>query len=1467
MPDEPTHGNHAATRGDLRHPSANLAGAPQSLLSLVVIGASAGGLEACQHFLDAMPHGQGLAFILVQHLDPTHPSLMVDLLASHTPMMVEQAQDGARIISDHLYIIPPGTYLSVKAGMLQLSETSLLHGARLPFDFLLHSVAEAYGPRAQVLILSGTGADGSLGLVSMKEQGGFVIVQDPGEAGFDGMPLSAIATKRVDRVLRLADMPAVLIRRALDVNLNANDASAASPAVSPLETPSDAEMFDAIIALLRQATRHDFTAYKPGTLHRRIRRRMLLSGSANLEVYLTFLEGNHEECNQLANDMLINVTAFFRDTKVFTLLENTVIPDLIKRHESDDPIRIWVAGCSTGEEAYSIAMVVRDALSTQKRPIKLQVFASDVDPDAIAIAREGYYPEAALAHISPERLKRFFTKEAHGYRILPELRAAMVFTVQDVLSDPPFSRLDMVSCRNLLIYLGVDAQDAVISMLHFSLKPGGVMLLGNAETPGVIEGRFEVISKAGRLFRRIGRNRLPKSKEPRSSTDLPRMAIVQKSSARSPTRTNFADLCRQAVIESYAPASMLINSAHECLFSVGPIARYLNVSAGYPTHDLIELVPFGLRSRLKIAISGMGTNKSRVYSEGGIDTGGTSFSVEIQPISHDGETLFLIAFVPIAAMSKHDRAPAAPITDASHMADIEQQLAQSRAELADAIRTLEQTGEEQKALHEETLSVNEEFQSTNEELLTSKEEMQSLNEELTALNNQLQEALERQRSTSNDLQNILYSTNVATIFLDLNLKIRYFTPATRALFHVIPGDIGRPLADLASLAVDATLPEEARAVLASHAPIERELKADNGTWFLRRILPYRVGDGAVEGVVITFTDISDRKETEKALAVIAEALDIAKHQAEAANIAKSRFLAAASHDLRQPLQSLTLIQGLLARSVESDKARQLVVRLDQTLDSITSMMNTLLDINQIEAGTVEASVTCFPVQDLFEGMKNAFHLVAQAQKLDLRVVTSSRVIRSDPRLLEQMIRNLVSNALKYTRHGKILLGCRSHANGLSIEVWDTGIGIAENQLKAIFNEYHQIGNEARERNRGMGLGLAIVQRLGDLLGHRIGVRSRSGRGSVFAIEIAFDPADVAPVVAPAVSLAHSAQPVARVGTVLVVEDDPEVSELLTMHLTGEGHHVATAKDGKEALALLTQTGLKPDIVLADYNLPNGMSGMALAGDLRALLGASLPIIILTGDISSDTLRLIARGDATQLNKPVSTSDLSATIQRKLARIMPEQTETSPFPSMPAQGSLIYIVDDDAGIRQSLVAMLVDAGMEAIAFESCEAFLAGGSSNAGTCLMLDAYLPGMSGMELLKHLREKGNSIPTIMVTGHSDVAMAVEAMKSGAADFIEKPVSAVSLLTSIARAIEMGQETSEKRGSREKAAAKIALLTTRQHDIMNLVLAGHPNKNIAADLGISQRTVENHRAAIMQKTGSKSLPALARLAFLLTTSA
>ncbi|MEO5626073.1 MAG: response regulator, partial [Dokdonella sp.] len=789
-----------------------------------------------------------------------------------------------------------------------------------------------------------------------------------------------------------------------------------------------------------------------------------------------------------------------------------------------------------------------------------------------------------------------------------------------------------------------------------------------------------------------------------------------------------------------------------------------------------------------------------------------------------------------------------PATNA-RVGDLEHELALTRDELRIALDGLETSNQEQKAINEEALSVNEEYQSTNEELLTSKEELQSLNEELTALNGQLQETLERQRQTSDDLQNVLYSTDVATLFLDPELNIRFFTPATRALFNVIPSDVGRPLADLRSLAVDERLASDARAVLKGAAAIEQEIEVPGGTWFMRRILPYHAVDTKIEGVVITFADITERKRS-------AKALNATKREAELANIAKSRFLAAASHDLRQPLQSLALVQALLVQSVEGEKATKLVARLGQTLDAMTGMLNVLLDINQIEAGVVQPELTDFVLDDLFTRLHDEFAYQAQAQKLDLRVRTCALCVHSDPRLLEQMVRNLLANAMKYTRTGRILLGCRKIGSKMRVEVWDTGIGIAEDELHAIFDEFHQIDNAARERSKGLGLGLSIVQRLGALLGHDIGVQSRLGKGSVFSIEVPL----ATPTAASTVVGIPDQQQAAATGKIILVEDDPEVRDLLEQLLTANGHRVRKAANGAAAVALVAKGAIRPDLILADYNLPGALDGLDAIGEVRNALNHPVPGIILTGDISKATQARIAASDCTLLSKPVKAQELTAAIEALLGNgeLGPMQPAADPVAT--TADAVIIVVDDDADVRVSIRDVLEADGHMVEDFPDAESYLAAYRSDREGCVLLDAGLPGIDGIELLNRLQEMGSPMPTIMLTGSSDITLAISAMKAGACDFIEKPVSRDALMESISRALAQSHDGSIAHALEATAARHVAELTPRKREIMNMVLAGHPSKNIAVDLGISQRTVENHRAAIMHTMQVKSLPELARQA-------
>jgi two-component system, chemotaxis family, CheB/CheR fusion protein len=1544
---------------------------------VVGLGASAGGLDAFRRFFDASPANCGMAFVLIQHLDPKHQSMMVDLLTGHTAMKVLQATDGMQLERDHVYLIPPGRYLAIEDGTLRLSKPRERHGARMPFDFFLRSLAEECGERAICAILSGTGTDGSLGLKAVKERGGLVIVQDPEEAAFDGMPRSAIMSGAADLVLTVAKIPQALVRYGRQTYVKAARTDVRSP-------DNVQEAFADIIDLLAAKTPHDFSLYKRGTLQRRIERRMAMAGLDSSARYLQTLRENSAEREVLAKDLLINVTHFFRDPAAFDLLAETVIPELVRLQPADRPLRIWVPGCSTGEEAYSITMLFLEQIAAAKRDIKLQVFASDIDADCVASARNGIYPESIEADVTPVRLARFFTKEDHNYQVVRELREIVVFTGQSLLADAPFSRLDLVSCRNLLIYLSTEAQRKILSLFHFALREGGVLFLGSSETVGSVSDRFVPISKKHRIYRHVGRSRPGDVEFPRGTSDTVRLPTKGTAQQTTHRRSGFRELSQRTLLEAFAPASVLINAKHEGLYYFGSADRYLKIVSGEDTRDVLAMAREGLRVKLRSAIQRVKQDHARVTVTGAhVQRNECSIGVSITalPVESDGEDLFLISFVDDPTPDLKPVRPPESAADTSRVARLEQELDATRADLESAIRDLEIANEEQKAINEEAMSVNEEFQSTNEELETSKEELQSLNEELTALNSQLHETVEQQRATSNDLQNILNSTDVATLFLDGDLNIRFFTPAARSLFNVIASDVGRPLADLTRRFEDDDLLPDARAVLASHAPVRREVKADDGGWFIRGMLPYRSDDSNIEGVVITFAGISEIKAAEREIeaarayldSIIAtirqplvvldeelrvisasssfhrifsvkpqeligrhllasgdhldvpalrefltsiqargtsindheveielpssgrrmfsmnarvlredpsakrkilvaivdvtevkregKALEAAKSEAERANVGKSRFLAAASHDLRQPLQTISLLQGMLEKRVHDEATLKLVHRLDETVSTMSSLLDKLLDINQLEAGIVRPAIVDFPVLRLLEEMRTEFAYHTATNGLDWRVVPSRLIVRSDPRLLEQIIRNLLSNAVKYTTEGKLLLGCRRRGDKLRIEVWDTGPGIPELELQAIFEEFHQLDNPARERSKGLGLGLAIVQRLADLLGHRIDVRSRLGAGSVFTIEVPLGRAEV--VNSPVPSQNETPVSTSTRGTILIVEDDPAVLEMLQMLFDDEGHRTVVATDGHKALELAVHASTVPDLIVADYNLPKGLNGLEVIARLQKQFPHAIPAIVLTGDISTDSLREIALHGCVHLNKPVRAKELTRLAQRLLAKpssVAPDSMQQLPLCLDGDEPSAVFVVDDDRAVREAMRDLLHENGYSVELFADGPAFLEAYHPGRKGCLLVDALMPGMDGVELIERLKAEGHQLPAIVITGSGAVPMAVQAMKAGAVDFIEKPVRHEELLASIKRALDQAQDTTMLSTSRETAATRVASLTTRQRQILDLVLAGHPSKNIAAGLGISQRTVDNHRAAIMRKTGSKSLPALIRTA-------
>ncbi len=1426
-------------------------GRPVRMFPIVGVGASSGGLNAFRALLKALPEKTGCAFLLVQHLDRSHESMLAELLASETTMVVTEAVNLALIEPEHVYVIPPKFLMSVDGGRIYLSPRRELHEAPLPFDFLLGSMAKEFGPWAIAAVLSGTGSDGSSGVQQIRDFKGLVLVQEPQEAQFGGMPESVISLGIGATVLPVEEMPAAIATHiALLSRLRADHSM-----------ERRMPQLGRIIEILRVSTANDFSAYKHGTMQRRVEKRMAVLGIEieKIDRYLEILESSEDERQNLVRDLLINVTSFFRDGKVFDFLRDTIIPDILHAKAAHEAVRVWVAGCSTGEEAYSLAILFLELIQSMGLRLQFQMFASDADGEAVAIARDGHYSHEATKSLPPDLLEKYFVRDDNGYTVTAQLRGAVVFTVQNVLSDPPFSRIDLISCRNLLIYLEAEAQAKVLSLFRFALRENGILLVGKSETVGGMDDRFKLISESERVYRRIG---------PPVFGDL-NFGAVAGGNVRIPSslgkvtsasrHSALAEAVSQVLLGSYVPAAILVNRKYEYLYSIGPTARFLRIASGPASHDLFAITPTALHNKIRSAIHHASRDqKPFVAKNAKLDSNGAhiEFNIHVEPLFSQGEELFLICFVEDAAQANGVvRSQKSSTTDASPITELEFELEETRAELQGAIRNLEIASEEQKQITAEALSLNEEYQSTNEELFTSKEELQSLNEELTALNNQLQEALERQRAVSNDLQNVLYSTDVPTLFLDSSLRIRFFTPATRSVFNIISSDVDRPLSDLSGFDGDITLQVDARATLLRGNTIDREIGGPDGRWYVRRVKPYRGASEAIDGVVITFIDISAQKQ-------VAESREAAKKFAERATEAKSQFLSAASHDLRQPLQTLKLLHGLLERNVGEGQARTFVQRMGETLSSMLGILNSVLDINQIEAGMVEPQIVSFAIGDLLGRLFKEFYYPAQAAGLQLRVVPSSLAVRTDPRLFEQIVRNLLSNALKYTPSGKILVGCRRRGTKVRFEVWDTGIGIPENHIEDVFQEYLQLDAPAGTEDRGLGLGLSIVKRLSELLELRVVVQSRLHKGSAFMIEIDHAPAGEPLVSLPAPVDDHPNQAATLSwASVLIIEDENGMRDLLKMGLEQTGYVVAATSTAAEALAIVRGLQFTPDVILADYNLPTGGNGIAAIGYIRQALRRNVPALILTGDISSKALRAFAQHEIPYLHKPAKLKDVVQVVETLVVRQTDERVVhiSEPEYMRPMTGRLIEVIDDQQDIRDNLRALFEGEGWTVATYVSAEEYLADYHPDRPGCLLVDAYLPGMVGMELLRLLKEKHHRFPVIVITGRSDVRMAINAMRYGAADFIEKPFSYQEIYRSVQSALERSRDVNEREERRETARATLAALTRKQRQILDRIVQGQANKIIAADLKLSQRTVENHRASIMRRTKSTSLPALLRL--------
>jgi len=1062
---------------------------------VVGIGASAGGYDAIRSFFKAMPENTGVAFIVVQHLDPSHASLAAELFGKVTGMPVLEARDGEPIEANHVYTSPSDRDLTLRDGRFSLTARDPQQRMHLPIDDFFNSLGEGFGARAIGIVLSGTGSDGALGIKSIASHGGIVLVQDPTTAQFDGMPRSAIATGACNYVLPVENMPEVIAAYALHPY-------AASPEV-PGEDDITEKATQSILAIVREQRGYDFSGYKRNTLLRRIRRRMGLRGMRRNVQYAALLKRESGEVDALFRDLLIGVTEFFRDADAWTLLATEIIAPLVAAKHRDQPIRIWIPGCSTGEEAYTMAMVVLDALRAARKTCPVQIFATDTCDEALDAGRRGRYPAGIAAQVPPALLARYFieTIDHQGFQVVPALREAVVFGVHNLFADPPFARVDLISCRNVLIYLEAEVQQRIVRIFHFALNPDGGLFLGTAESVCGRDDLFTTISAKWRLFRREGSGRgmsiaLPmRLAEPRPGS--------QASPARSvPRASQTAAIAQQLILEAFSPASVLVNGSYEALYFCGPTDDFLVRPRGVPTTDLLSMVRDGLRSRLRVALRQAALNDAiTTVSDARMKKGGAFESVQITVMPTPGGDLgrlFLVVFqrplVPAIV-------PAEKTAESVLVNQLEEELRATRDDLQSTIERLEASNEDLNTSNEEVVSVNEELRSLNEELESSKEELQSLNEELNTVNQQLEAKLRELETSNDDLRNVLVSSAVATLCLDPDLCIKWFAPATRKLFNLLEGDIGRSIRDFSPALCDPGLIEAAGRVLAGSPAEQHEVRTEQGRWYIRHILPYKSLDQAVNGVIINFTDITDTHLSLEAMNLERKGL-AEKYEAElrrrtdklralsaALAMAEERERRALAQDLHDDLGQMIAVIKLKVSAFQA-------LKLTQAQRAALEGCSAAVDLANRKLRAMAFQLSPPMLYDL--GLIPALHWLADEMRhvyaIDVRIEDDGVPKELDPAIsatLFRAVRELLINVAKHADvHEAALVTAVSDAGMLSISVSDAGKGF-DPGLKPPANG---VG--------GFGL-LSIRERLG-YLGGKVEIRSNPGDGTTVFLRVPLD---------------------------------------------------------------------------------------------------------------------------------------------------------------------------------------------------------------------------------------------------------------------------------------------------------------------------------------------------------------------------
>jgi two-component system CheB/CheR fusion protein len=939
---------------------------------VVGLGGSAGSIQALQRFFRTMPEASGMAFVVVLHLSPEHQSLLTEILQRSTAMPVRQANDGDPVQANCVYVIPPGKHLTLTNSHLRLTELPREPGRRMTVDLFFRSLADTHGSHAVAIVLSGGDGDGAVGIKRIKERGGLTIAQDPASAEHTGMPTAAIATGMVDWVLTVEDMPAQLLAyQARESRLEMPPEQGPNPAVVEPPTPSDNEAaLRDVLTFLRARTGRDFSHYKRPTIVRRIARRMQVNQIDALAAYVTFLRTHPGEAGALLKDLLISVTNFFRDREAFEAIER-IVPELFKNKTQADTVRVWVPACATGEEAYSIAMLLSEHARLLDAPPALQVFATDLDEEVLSEARNGAYPEAIATDVSPERLRRFFVREHDGYRVRRELRETLLFAVHDLLADSPFSRLDLISCRNLLIYLDRTAQQQVLDIFHFALRPQGRLFLGSSESVDDDSQLFYPIDKKHRIYGVRANAKVTPPLLPGLGS-LPRNLVFHapdpggpparhtnltfpeaQPAAAAHERSSWSEL-HLKLIERFGPPSLVVNRDHDIVHLTQSAAPFLRFAGGEPSTNLLQAVHPALRAELRAAlfraqqtgqpatVPGIAIELS---DEARLVDVGVALAAELAP------DFMLVTF---SLQEERPTAGPAAAQDEPVIRHLERDLAETKRNLRDIVEQNEASTEELKASNEELQAINEELRSATEELETSREELQSINEELTAVNQELKIKLDELGHSNSDLHNLMGATAIAIVFLDRELRIMRFTPPALELFSLIPSDVGRPLGDLQHRLSYPELLADAGRVLQQLVPVEREVSDDNAHYYLARLLPYRTTDERIAGVVLTFVDITERQLAQDAAVRARQELEQRVQERTAQLDALNNALKNEVLGHQQAERERQLLQRRLITAQEEERGRISRELHDEVGQQISALM---LSMKALEATDVSGETS------------------------------------------------------------------------------------------------------------------------------------------------------------------------------------------------------------------------------------------------------------------------------------------------------------------------------------------------------------------------------------------------------------------------------------------------------------------------------------------------------------------------------